>query len=280
MSVTDQDQAGRYLLDNAGSQASSRFASLETSYDGLTQAYLADRGVGPGWRCLEVGAGSGSVARWLAGKVGPEGSVLATDIDPRWVDTGGLPQVQVAQHDIVADPLPSAEFNLIHARLVLVHLPARQAILARLAGALKPDGWLVIEEFDSSLPHCLDPLDDRELAFAKVMEAFIAALHTGGADTTYPRTLPHRLRAVGLVDVGAAGHVTIYSGGSPESALQKANLDQVGPSMVEVGLVTEQELGVALDLLQEPTFVANHPLMVTAWGRRSPDHPGPGDDPG
>ena len=50
-------------------------------------------GLGPGWRCLEVGAGSGSVARWLAAKVGPEGSVLATDIDTRWVDTGGLPQV-------------------------------------------------------------------------------------------------------------------------------------------------------------------------------------------
>src|SRR5215469_12728993 len=112
-----------YLLDNAQAQAQGRFAGLEASFDTLTQRHLAARGLRPGWRCLEVGAGSGSVARWLASQA------------------GSLPNLEVIQHDIVTDPLPGGAFDLIHARLVLVQLPARNQVLARLVAALKPGGW-------------------------------------------------------------------------------------------------------------------------------------------
>lgn len=37
--------------------------------------------------CWEVGAGRGSVARWLSGVVGSEGPVLATDPDDQWFDS-------------------------------------------------------------------------------------------------------------------------------------------------------------------------------------------------
>ncbi len=267
--MTDADtQAGEpgYLLDNAQAEAPARFAGLEASFDALTQQHLAARGVRSGWRCLEVGAGSGSVARWLAGQVGPYGHVLATDIDTRWTDPGEFPNLDVAQHDIAADPMPADAFDLIHARLVLVHLPARDQVLARLARALNLGGWLVIEDFDSSLPHCLDPVTSEEQAFVKVGQALVAALHRRGADTTYPRTLPHRLRGLGLAEVGACGHLVIYHGGSPEAVLQQANLDQVGQSLVDAGLISAADLQASQRLLRDPAFTANHPLMITAWG--------------
>ncbi len=220
-----------------------------------------------------MGAGSGSVARWLASQAGPDGSVLATDIDTRWAGTGSLPNLEVIQHDIVTDPMPGGAFDLIHARLVLVHLPARDQVLARLVAALKPGGWLVAEDFDSSLPHCLDPANGEEQAFVKVGQALVGALNRRGADTTYPRTLPHRLRRAGLADVGASGHLVIYHGGSPEAALQQANLDQVGPSLVDAGLVTATDLQTAQRLLRDPAFIANHPLMITAWGANPASHP-------
>lgn len=257
-----------YLFDNARAEAQRRFASLAACFDNSTQQHLAARGLRPGWRCLEVGAGSGSVARWLAGRVGPDGYVLATDIDTRWVEPGGFPQLEVAEHDIVTGPLPAAAFDLIHARLVLVHLPGRDQVLTRLAGALKPGGWLVVEDFDSSLPHCLDPVTSEDRTFVKVGQALVQALHRRRADTTYPRTLPRRLRDAGLADVGASGHVVIYHGGSAEAALQQANLEQVGPSLVEADLVTAADLQTAQRLLRDPAFVANHALMITAWGRK------------
>lgn len=67
-------------------------------------------------------------------------------------------------HDIVKDPLPAHSFDLIHARLVLAHLPARDQVLPRLVASLRPGGWLVVEDFDSWLPPCLDPVSDDQRA--------------------------------------------------------------------------------------------------------------------
>jgi Histidine kinase-, DNA gyrase B-, and HSP90-like ATPase len=56
----------QYIFDNAAPQAGQRFASLQTLYDHWTIRHLETTGVGPGWLCWEVGAGGGSIARWLA----------------------------------------------------------------------------------------------------------------------------------------------------------------------------------------------------------------------
>lgn len=114
----------------------------------------------------------------------------------------------------------------------------------------------------------MDPLNEDERTFVEVGEAFREALDRRGADTTYPRTLPHRLASIGLVEVGASGHVTSYRGGSPESQVMISNLDQVGAGTVEAGLVTSAELDTARRLLDDPAFVGNYPLLITAWGHR------------
>lgn len=68
-----------YLFDQAWRQEHDRLHALEALFDDASAHHLARLGVGPGWRCLEVGAGAGGVARWLADRVGPSGQVLATD---------------------------------------------------------------------------------------------------------------------------------------------------------------------------------------------------------
>src|SRR5690242_1537222 len=93
-------QVNSYVFDNAAPQAGQRFTSLEALYDQVTFRHLAATGVGAGWRCLEVGAGGGSVARWLAHRAGPTGHVLATDINPRWIPPPDIPWLHVSRHDI------------------------------------------------------------------------------------------------------------------------------------------------------------------------------------
>jgi SAM-dependent methyltransferase len=138
-----------YALDNSSREAPARFDALSGIYDRDTIRHLQDRGVGECWRCLEVGGG-GSITAWLANRVGPTGGVLVTDIDPRFLEPLSAQNVEVREHNIVTDPLPEAAFDLIHARLVLIHLPEREKVLARLVSALKPGGWLVDEDFDSA----------------------------------------------------------------------------------------------------------------------------------
>src|SRR2546429_2803316 len=117
-----------YLLDNAGREAPARFGALSAMFDTGTIRHLEERGVARGWQCWEVGGGGGSIATWLARRVGLAGRVLATDIDPRFLETLKVPNLEVRRHDIVSDPLPEETFDLIHARLVLVHLPQWQKV--------------------------------------------------------------------------------------------------------------------------------------------------------
>jgi ubiquinone/menaquinone biosynthesis C-methylase UbiE len=142
-----------YLLDNANAKADTRMDVLARLYDESTQRALERVGVGAGWHCLEVGGGGGSVARWLAARVGAKGRVLCTDINTRIIEghRGNTPEnLEVQSHDIANDPLPDAAFDLVHARLVLIHVPQRERALERMVAALKPGGWLVIEDFDSA----------------------------------------------------------------------------------------------------------------------------------
>jgi Methyltransferase domain len=102
-----------YAFDNAWQQARQRLAAIEGSLDPGTTRHLSERGVGPGWQCIEVGAGGGSIAAWLCDRVGLTGGVLATDFDPRFVETLDRPNLQTQRHDICRDPLPTGAFDLV-----------------------------------------------------------------------------------------------------------------------------------------------------------------------
>lgn len=78
-----------YLFVQAAQQELERLQALEDLYDDVTMHRLTTLGVSAGWRCLEVGCGAGGIAYWLAETVGPRGSVVATDLDPRFIDKAG-----------------------------------------------------------------------------------------------------------------------------------------------------------------------------------------------
>lgn len=263
-----------YIFDNAAEQPTAqRFASLETLYDPRTVRYLGATGIVPGWHCLEVGGGSGSIATWLADRVGDTGQVLVTDIDPRFLATlaeAGRPNVEVRQHDVGADPLPEGTFDLIHARLVLIHVPTAPVALARLAAALRPGGWLVVEDFDATFIDRAFPTADPADA-AVVRTAFTALgelLVARGAGRGWGRNLYQRFIELGLEEVGMEGHLAVRPGGSAGALLDRANLAQVRDAAVGAGLIAAEEMDRMLALLDDPACAFASPTMFTAWGRR------------
>ena len=263
-----------YLLDNRHIEAGTRFQALSDLFDPVTFRHLARLGVGPGWRCWEVGAGGPSVPTWLAEAAGPDGSVLATDLDTSWIpDT--LP-FEVRRHDVAVDPVPGRGFDLVHARLVLVHVPARDAVLSRLVEALRPGGWLLLEEADPALQPLLCPDESgpaQELG-NRLRRGFRTLMAERGVDLAYGRTLPRRLRQAGLVDVGADATFPITDPAC--TVLERATVLQIRDRLVAAGLATDEEVDRHLaDLDAAPMDLATAPL-VSAWGRKPDGGPAGG----
>ena len=183
-----------YVFDNAAPQARARLAALADVHDAGTIRHLLARGVTDGWKCLEIGGGLGTMTRWLSDRVGPHGHVLTTDIDTRFLETIGRANVEVRRHDIVNDPLPESTFDIAYARLVLEHSADPDLALDRMVMAVKPGGWLMVEDFEgqSSGP------DDAAESVSKTLAAMRRVTARAGADPRLGLSLGHRLRARGL----------------------------------------------------------------------------------
>ena len=250
-----------YVFDNAAPQAPARLRALAEVFDPGTIRQLDARGIADGWRCLEVGGGLGTMTKWLSERVGPHGSVLTTDIDTRHLDTLTLANVEIQHHDVVHDPLPTARFDLAYTRLVLEHVSDPARALANMVQAVKPRGWVVIEDFEVA------PIGpDTEIP--KTFVAMRQVIASVGVDQRFGRSLSRRLRSCGLEDVMAEGRVLLWSGSNAGTTLMRLNAEQLRDRILATGLVTADEFADDLRQLEDEAFELRAPTLWTAWGRR------------
>jgi SAM-dependent methyltransferase len=214
-----------YSLDNSWERARRRLVGLEQTYDPGTQRRLTALAPQPGWTCLEAGAGLGSIARWLADRVGPDGTVVAADIDTSLLVD--LPaNVEARALDLRVDRLPDAAFDIVHARLLLNHLAEREEVLDKLVAALRPGGLLLLEEgdtFASDTP----PRSSDEAVHHRVSEAYWAVL-ARSADIHVGRRLPAMARQRGLTDITVECEVPFGEGGTPGTEWLRLTFEQLG----------------------------------------------------
>jgi SAM-dependent methyltransferase len=255
-----------YLLTNAHDETVSRFDALAEAFDASTIEHLSRVGVAPGWRCLELGAGGGSIASWLATQVGPDGRVLATDIDISRVQPDARPQLEVRRHDLVSEELPLGPWELIHERLVLQHVPAREQVLDRIVAALAPGGWVVLEDFDTAEVRTTDRDGPDHDLIARVALAFNRLLAARGGVSSFAANARRELMNRGLVDIGSSGHVSIASGGTGFARAVAANTAQVRDQLEADGL-TPAELDDFLEIVDDPATLIGSPVLISTWGR-------------
>ncbi|MGH9010660.1 MAG: class I SAM-dependent methyltransferase [Acidimicrobiia bacterium] len=251
-----------YPLDNAWEHAQPRLRALERIYDPASTRRLEALGVGAGWRCLEVGAGGGSITRWLCSKVGATGRVLAVDLDTRFVADIRAVNLDVARLDITTADLPRGAYDLVHARGVLCCLPQREAVLDALVASLAPRGWLLLEEPDEYATPALDSGLHGEM-----LTRMLGVLVSAGIDLTWARDLPARLHQRGLHAIGAESEVPFIGGGSPATEYFRLTALQLRDMVLAAGASAEQldQWNAALD---NPAQWFPSYGLVAAWGRR------------
>jgi SAM-dependent methyltransferase len=266
------DQPG-YLLENRHDEAGVRLASLARLFDPSTVRHLDDLGIDGGWHCWEVGAGGPSVASWMAARVGRTGSVLATDIDvSRMTEVAGR-TFEVRRHDVAVEEPPPGPFDLIHARLVLVHLPRRVEAMAAMVSVLKLGGWLVVEDADPALQPltCIDEFGPEQALANKLRRDFRSLLADRGADPGYGRTLPRALRDSGLVDVAADAFFPVS--GPDCTVLERATVEQIRGQLVAAGLANDEEIDRHLRNIDAGGLDFATSPMISAWGRNPAAEP-------
>lgn len=260
-----------YAFDAAWEKERDRLRALEAVFDHGSTRRLADLGVRAGWHCLEVGCGAGGVALWLAAQVGPAGRVLATDLDTRFVTGHAQFNLDVQAHDIAADALEPGSFDLVHTRNVLAHLPDRRRVLERMIAAVRPGGWILVEDTDvgqamlSALSRYVHPPEYAAL-LQRIYQALQAVFTAIGADASIGPQLAGWLHDAGLQHVEAEIHGPVTAGGAEYWA--RGSVEQLADRLVATGLVTAADVQRYLTRAADPAFFYPTPILVSAWGRR------------
>lgn len=255
-----------YLLDAGWYAERDRLNSLTQLYDPTTVDLCRTLGLGSGWRCLDVGAGTGSVAELFAAEVGQSGSVLAVDVDVRFLQPLAGSTLQVEQLDVTSDPLPAGQFDLVHARLLLEHLPARERVLTSLVDAVAPGGWLVVEDLDWATSTVVDPPSDVH----RIVADACMTLFAGHAyDPYFGRRLPRTLARHGLLDVNTHAESKQVRADARRGLPQwELLVDQLAPALLARSMVTQADVDAFHALWHDDQTVCFAPLMVSSWGRR------------
>lgn len=258
----------QYLLDNQAPEAGDRFAAFADLFDPSTFRHVTRLGLSSGGRCWEVGAGGTSVIRWLAEQVGPTGRVLATDIDVSWARSAAKANIEVRRHDVVRDEPPEEAFDLVHARLVLVHLPDRLRALRSMIHSLNPGGWLLIEEAVPALQplSCIDVTGPEQEMANRIRQGFRTVLEARGADLAFGRNLPRLLREAGLVEVAADAYFPVALPAC--IPLEVATIKLIRGELIAHGIATADEIDRHLANVSTGRLDLAQPPMISAWGRR------------
>ena len=256
-----------YLYEHSWGPERERLAAIEGSLDDYSIACLRAVGVRPGWRCLEVGAGAGSIARWLGEAVGPSGRVVATDLEVGLLGAAEA-NLEIRQHDIQTDSLEEGAYDLVHARKVLEHLPAPDKVLARMVRATRAGGWVVVE--DADLTSTLHSNSDDPGRFRRVYHAFIGTMEAHGYHPALGLSLAGMLRTAGLSDVRLQGWTSEWTGAGERPSIFLKTFEKIRPRMVSEGRASGEDADWLLGEIKRPAFRAISATHYCAWGQKPP----------
>jgi SAM-dependent methyltransferase len=252
-----------YVLPHGLLGEQQRLALMSALLDPVECAHIVRLGVRPGWRCLEIGCGNGSIARALAERVAPSGYVVASDIDLRYVEDLRVPCLQVRRMDVLQDVIEEGFYDLVVARALLHHLTPPAKAMERMVKALKPGGALLSIEPDMLPCTATDP--DSIHTF---WQGWLKWSTEAGIDYFIGRKIPAWLDSLGLEDIAGEGYTAQFNGTSDWAEYWIQSMRELAPSLLKSGHVTENILNEFYVRYQDPHYWTSVITFTANWGRR------------
>jgi SAM-dependent methyltransferase len=240
-----------------------RLALMSELLDPVECAHIARLGVRPGWRCLELGSGNGSIAQALAESVAPTGHVVASDIDISYIGDLQAQCLEIRRIDILQDVVEEGSYDFVVARALLHHLRTPRKALERMAAALKPGGLLLSIEPDM-LPCTVAEPDSMHLFWQGWLKWSVGA----AIDYFIGRKVPAWLDSLGLRDVAGEGHTAQFNGGSDWAIYWTETIRELEPSLLKSGYITEKMLEEFHICQQDPHYWTSVMTFTANWGRK------------
>jgi ubiquinone/menaquinone biosynthesis C-methylase UbiE len=230
------------FTDSQRSREFERLQAIEQVFDPASQRRIRSTGMTKGWQCLEVGAGAGSITRWLAASVGENGRVVAIDLNTQFVAQINQPNVEVLEADIRHPPLKNDSFDLVHARYVLIHIPDFQVALTKMLELLKPGGWIVLEEPDFSAARAIVGEESAHQSMNRVNRSILQMFENRGMDYALGVKLPAILQRSGLQQLSVENDTPLSNGGSGIATVMKMSALQLAEKYIATGRATQEDI--------------------------------------
>jgi 2-polyprenyl-3-methyl-5-hydroxy-6-metoxy-1,4-benzoquinol methylase len=219
-----------------------RLQTIERVFDPASCRRIQATGISHNWHCLEVGAGAGSIAQWLAEIVGENGKVVAVDLNTRFISNIQRSNLEVIETDIRHLILESQSFDLIHCRYALIHVPGFQAALAKMLDLLKPGGWIVIEEPDFSAARAIAGNEAACQSMNRVNEAIAQMFASRGMDCAFGIKLPAIFQQLNLQQLSVENDPPLVPGGSGVATIMKMSAERLADKYIATGKATQQDI--------------------------------------
>jgi SAM-dependent methyltransferase len=252
-----------YILPHDLAGERQRLALMSELLDPMHRSHIERLGLRPGWRCLEVGCGNGSVSEWLARRVNPGGHAVASDIDLSYIAHLRVPNLEIRRLNILEDALEEGAYDLVTCRAILHHIQSPEKAVERMLAALKPGGiFLSIE------PDMLPATAAEPQLLRSFWQGWLQWSASVGVDYFIGRKMPSLLAGLALDVVAGEGHTALYNGGSPWAVYWLKTLQELRPRLVESGYITERLMSEFDHLYSDPHLWTSAMTFTASWGRK------------
>lgn len=191
----------KYVLPT-GKHDAARLDIIHAVYGSVSVKGLEAAAINEASRAVDIGCGTGTVARWMAARMGPAGQVDAIDIAPEQIEVARVTPGEAGSSPIdyhvgsAYEPgLPDNAFDVVFCRLVLCHLKEPEKAVAQMVRLLKEEGRLVLVDMDLRDTFTLPPCEFYD---AYINECVIPYETKVNVDYSIGRQLPQLMMDAGL----------------------------------------------------------------------------------
>ncbi len=238
---------------------------VEIANDPATIPLLERTGIQPGWACLELGPGAGSILQWMGAPVGTEGIVLGVDKTIRFLQKFSTPPFVLREGNFL-DVAINDKFNLAHTRYVLIHNQQDVEMLTKIHDLLKPGGMVLIEEPDfTSAKLCGD---NSDFPHARVNSAICHMFINLGLNPAYGLSLPQKLQRCGFQIIETQSNIHLNEGNSPMANVMAESAVALHKEYCGTGECSEQDIQAYIRNAHTPGFWTIYHSTVSVIAKR------------